>query len=110
MILPSLPKTVDILKVANEGANIRRAGENIAIGGTVMTAGTVIRPAEIGMLAAIGRTEITVVRQPKVVILTTGDELVDVHEPLTPGKIRDTNSYTLAGLIDKPEVFRFVYP
>jgi len=96
---PPLPEVVEILKPATDGANIRRAGENIAIGGTVMTAGTHIRPAEIGMLAAVGRTEVKVVRQPKVVILTTGDELVDVDQPLTPGKIRDTNSYTLAGLI-----------
>lgn len=98
---PPLPETVDILKTANDGANIRRAGENIAIGGTVMSAGTLIRPAELGMLAAVGHYEVTVIRQPKVVILTTGDELVDLHEPLKPGKIRDTNSYTLAGLIEQ---------
>ena len=96
---PPLPEFVEILKTAEDGANIRRAGENIKIGGTVITAGTLIRPAEIGMLAAVGKTHINVIRQPKVVILTTGDELVDVDQPLTAGKIRDTNSYTLAGLI-----------
>jgi molybdopterin molybdotransferase len=51
------------------------------------------------MLAAIGCARVSVIRKPKVVILSSGDELIDVYQPLEPGKIRDTNSYTLAGLI-----------
>lgn len=98
---PPLPETVDILTQVKDGTNIRKAGENITIGGTVIDAGSVIRPAEIGMLAAIGCTQVKVVRKPRVVILTTGDELVDIDQPLTPGKIRDTNSYTLAGLVEQ---------
>ncbi len=98
---PPLPESIEILQPASDGANIRRAGENIAVGGTVMSIGTQIRPAEIGMLAAIGCTHVKVVRKPKVVILTTGDELLDIDQPLSPGKIRDTNSYTLAGLIEQ---------
>lgn len=93
------PPRVDILRPVDEGAHIRRAGENILAGAMVMAAGTLIRPAELGMLAAVGQAEIKVIRKPKALILTTGDELADVHQPLTPGKIRDTNSYTLAGLV-----------
>ena len=95
----SLPPRVDILKPVDEGAHIRRAGENILAGAMVMAAGTLIRPAELGMLAAVGQAEIKVIRKPKALILTTGDELADIHQPLAPGKIRDTNSYTLAGLV-----------
>jgi len=95
----SLPPRVDILEPVDEGAHIRRAGENILAGAMVMAAGTLIRPAELGMLAAVGQAEIKVIRKPKALILTTGDELADIHQPLAPGKIRDTNSYTLAGLV-----------
>jgi len=94
-----LPESVHIIQPANDGANIRRIGENIQENQLVITRGTVIRPAEIGMLAGIGCTEVAVIRKPKVVILTSGDELVDINQPITPGKIRDTNSYTIASLI-----------
>ncbi len=94
-----LPKQVKLYASVKQKQNIRQAGENIAAGALIMSAGTRIRPAEIGMLAAIGCASVEVVRQPKVVILSSGDELVDVDEPLKPGKIRNTNSYTLAGLI-----------
>ncbi len=92
---------VAILTRVEENAHIRRVGENIAAGAVVMTAGTLIRPAELGMLAAVGQAEVKVIRQPKVLILTTGDELVDIDQPLKPGQIRDTNSYALAGLVQQ---------
>lgn len=92
---------VAVLTRVDEGVHIRRAGENIAAGAVVMTAGTLIRPAELGMLAAVGQAEVKAVRQPKALILTTGDELVDIDQPLKPGQIRDTNSYALAGLVQQ---------
>ncbi len=94
-----LPSKVRLYRQLDRGENIRRAGENIAAGATVMAAGTIIGPAEVGMLAGIGCPRVDVIRQPKVVILSSGDELVDIYDELTPGKIRDTNGYTLAGLI-----------
>ncbi len=93
------PAQVQLYRSLRCGENIRRSGENIAQGDSVMRAGTVIGPAEIGMLAGIGCAKVAVIRQPKVVILSSGDELVDIHHPLVPGQIRDTNSYTLAGLV-----------
>ncbi len=95
----AVPNSVQLYRSLRRGENIRRAGENIAQGETVMRAGTVIAPAEIGMLAGIGCAKVAVIRRPKVVILSSGDELVDVHGALEPGQIRDTNSYTLAGLV-----------
>ena len=93
------PAQVRLYRALRPLENIRSAGENIRAGETVMRAGTLIGPAEIGMLAGIGCAKVAVIRQPKVVILSSGDELVDIHHPLEPGQIRDTNSYTLAGLI-----------
>ena len=94
-----LPAEVRLYRQLDCGEHIRRAGENIEAGATVMAAGTVIGPAEIGMLAGIGCPRVEVIRQPKVVILSSGDELVDVYDQLVPGKIRDTNGYTLAALV-----------
>ena len=94
-----LPAAVRLYESLICGENIRLSGENIKKGETIMTAGTVIGPAEIGMLAGIGCPRVEVIRQPKVVILSSGDELVDIYDELTPGKIRDTNGYTLAALI-----------
>ena len=93
------PGCVRLHRALQCGENIRLAGENVSAGTTIVSAGTLVGPAEIGMLAGIGCAKPSVIRQPKVVIISSGDELVDVHQPLEPGKIRDTNSYTLAALI-----------
>ncbi len=95
----SPPPEVRLRRSLDWGENIRRAGENIEAGETIVRAGTVATPAVIGMLAGIGCAKVGVIRQPKVVILSSGDELVEAHQALQPGKIRDTNSYTLAALV-----------
>ena len=93
------PQRVALRRSLMAGENVRRAGENIAAGERVAGAGSLLRPAHIGMLAGIGCAKVSVIRKPKVVILSSGDELVDVHSELGPGQIRDSNSYTLAALI-----------
>lgn len=94
-----LPPIIKVYTPVSAGAYIRPVGEDIEAGQTVLAAGTRIRAAELGVLAALGIAEVQVVRRPRVAIIGSGDELVDVHEPLTPGKIRDINSYTLFGLV-----------
>ena len=94
-----LPAQVRLYRELPADENIRRAGENIGAGETIMRAGTLLGPAEIGMLAGIGCAKVEVIRQPKVIIVSSGDELVDVHHALEAGKVRDTNSYTLAALV-----------
>lgn len=94
-----LPESVTILKSIDEGANIRQIGENVREGDLVIHATTKLRAQEIGMLAALGHAEVPVYRKPRVAILGTGDELVDVHEAVQPGQIRDVNSYTLEALV-----------
>ena len=87
-------RRVEVKKPVRPGANVRLAGEDIAAGERVVAAGTVLRPAEIGVLAAIGRAEVLAVPRARVAVLTTGDELVDVAEKPGPGKIRDANIHS----------------
>jgi len=82
-------------------ANIRAAGEDVRAGELVLAHGAVLRPQEIGMLAAMGHTQVTAHRRPRVAILSTGDEVVDASEPLVPGKIRDANGYSVAAAVVK---------
>lgn len=86
---------VEIFKQGKTGENIRRAGEDIKTGELVIQKGTVLRSAHIGILASLGKSPITVTRKPTVALLATGDELVDVHEKVSPGKLRNSNTYTL---------------
>ena len=79
--------------------NVREAGEDVRRGETVLRAGAPLRPAEIGVLASLGRASIPVHRRPVVAIVATGDEVVAPGHPLGPGQIRDSNSYTLAALV-----------
>ena len=76
---------VEILAAVKVGDNVRRAGEDVTKGAVVLLAGALIRPQEIGMLAALGRARVRVHRKPRVAILATGDELVGVDEPIAPG-------------------------
>ena len=83
------------------GKNVRFAGEDVKAGTQVLAAGMRLRPQEIGMLAALGHAEVQVIRRPRVAILATGDELVDIEVPLTPGKIRNANGYSNAAQVIK---------
>jgi molybdopterin molybdotransferase len=81
------------------GQNIRPAGQDIRAGQTIMQAGTLLRPQELGLAASIGIDKLEVYRRPRVGIFFTGDELVDPGRPLKPGQIYDSNRYTLNGLL-----------
>ncbi|MDP2683141.1 MAG: molybdopterin molybdotransferase MoeA [Deltaproteobacteria bacterium] len=90
---------VKIFREAKLGDNIRKAGEDFRKGDIVLTKGISIRPAEIGMLAAVGKPVIYVHQRPKVAVLSTGDELVEIDETPTDGKIRNSNSYAIAAQV-----------
>ncbi|MCU0496303.1 MAG: molybdopterin molybdotransferase MoeA [Anaerolineae bacterium] len=104
------PKQVEIRRSAKIGASIRPIGENVQRGQTVLNAGRVLRPQDIGMLASIGQPTVYVTRQPRVAILTTGDELLTADQPLTPGKIRDANSPMLAAMVTQAGAHPIVLP
>lgn len=86
---------VDIWAESPPGDHIRLMGENLRLGDTVARAGDAIRPAEVGILAMVKKTEVAVYRQPTVAILSSGDELEDIHEPFDVAKIPNANSYTV---------------
>ena len=90
---------VEILQEVPPANYIRPAGEDMQQGQTVLTQGTVLRAWEIGILATLGWATVPVVRRARVAIVGTGDEIIDIGQPLKPGKIRDTNSYLLEGVI-----------
>jgi molybdopterin molybdotransferase len=92
---------VAIYKPVQAGDNVREAGEDIRKRQLVLSAGHVLRPPDIGVLAAMGYPQVRVVRRPRVAILATGDELVDVNEAITPGKIRNSNEYTSIALVKR---------
>lgn len=81
------------------GENVRPVGEDVRSGETVLIAGTRVRPAEIGVLATLNRTHVTVHRRPRVGVLATGDEIVDPGQPLGPGQIRNSNGPMIAAMI-----------
>lgn len=91
--------SVLVLTSISLGEHIRRAGEDVKKGEGVISAGDLVRPAEIGMLASIGRSFVKVYQRPLVSILCTGEELVDVDEGLGEGKIVSSNSYTLTAQV-----------
>jgi molybdopterin molybdotransferase len=102
--LPAGERRSDRIEVFSQvvvGENVRPAGEDIRKGELVLAEGTVLRPQEIGVLASLGRARVRVIRRPRVAILATGDELVAIHEPLTPGKIRNSNEYSNAALVQR---------
>ena len=93
------PAEVQALKPVKPGENVRTRGMDIRAGETVLQPGQLLRPQDVGMLAMLGVARVQVFRRPRVALLSSGDELTAVDRPLEPGKIRDTNTYTLGALI-----------
>ncbi len=77
------------------GEFVRPRGEDIRSGETALEVGQVIGPAEVGLLAMLGRSQVLVFRRPRIAILSTGDEVVDLGGQIAPGKIRNSNTYAL---------------
>ena len=94
------PLTVAVYKPLQPGENVRRRGDDLHAGDKVLSSGTRLRAQEVGLLAMLGLPEVPVYRSPKVALLSSGDELLPVEVPLTPGKIHDANSYILAALTE----------
>lgn len=93
------PDQIKIHKPVKAGENVRRRGMDIKSGQKVLFSGHHLRAQDVGMLAMLGAANVSVFHKPRVALLSSGDELTPVDQPLKPGKIRDTNSYTIAALI-----------
>ncbi len=94
------PAEVVIHKQARPGESVRRRGDDLHQGDKVLEAGTRLRAQEIGLLAMLGLASVTVHRRPRLALLSSGDELLPLDSPLTPGKIHDANTYTLSALAE----------
>jgi molybdopterin molybdotransferase len=98
------PDTVKVIDGSDAGRNIRRRGEDLKVGARPLKAGTLLRPAEIGVLAMLGQPSAPVYRQPKVGILATGNELADfdeLDEVHAGRRIMNSNSYALAAQVQE---------
>lgn len=91
-------QTIEIVRPVAPGENILQVGDDIAKGQIILPEGHLMRAQDIGGLMGLGITELNVYGRPKVVIISTGDELIPPNKDLTPGKIRDINTYSLAAL------------
>lgn len=88
-----LPDQIGLKRTINPGDYVRQVGEDIKTGQTVLPAGQLVRASEISLMASLGVSQPVVVRRPLVGVLATGDELIEIDEPLRPGKIRNSNGY-----------------
>jgi molybdopterin molybdotransferase len=95
---------------AGRGAWVRKAGKNMACGETILEPGDHLRASEIGMVASFGRSLISVSRRPRVAIVSTGDELVEIDQEPGPGQIVNSNAYMLQSLVAEAGCEALVLP
>ncbi|MFN2557813.1 MAG: gephyrin-like molybdotransferase Glp [Nitriliruptorales bacterium] len=98
---------VAIFRACPVGANVRPSGEDVRVGQLVLSAGRRLRPGDIALLAALGRARVRCHPRPRVVVFSTGSELVAHDQPLAPGKIRDSNGPMLSALVRQAEAIPF---
>ena len=92
---------IEVLRAVAPGENVVQVGEDVRKGEPILSKGSVIRPQDIGGMLALGITSVAVNRKPIVGIISTGDELVPPDEKISPGQIRDINSYTISALVEQ---------
>jgi molybdopterin molybdotransferase len=93
--------TVELLVGVERGRDLRHAGDDVRAGALVLEPGVRIGPAELGVLASVGRASVVVGPRPRVGVVTTGDELVGVDAPLVPGAVRNSGAYVIPALVER---------
>ena len=95
------PATVGILLAPEYQDNVRFRAEDIKTGETVLLQGQRLRPAEIGVLASLGKSQVAVYRRPVVAVIPTGDEVIEIDQPLQPGQVRNSAAHALEALVTR---------
>lgn len=94
------PDTVQIFKPVKAGDSVRPRGIDLHAGDIVLSKGRRLKPQDVGLLAMLGVSQVPVYKIPRIALLSSGDELIDVDAPLEKGKIRESNSYMIAALVE----------
>ena len=93
-------KTLEVRRAVAPGENVLSPGEDVGAGELLFEAGVRLRPQDIGLLAALGITRLTVYQKPRVAILSSGDEIVPLDRRPAPGQVRDSNAYLAAAQVE----------
>lgn len=97
----STENEIEVMRAVAPGENVLQVGEDVKPGDQLFSIGHRLRPQDLGGLMALGITQVTVARRPRVGILATGDEVIDPHAEPRPGQVRDVNTYSIGGLIER---------
>jgi len=93
--------TIEVTRAVAPEGNVIAPADDVRRGDTLLTRGTRLRPQEIGLLAALGSSEVEVFARPVVAIVSTGDEVVPIEATPGPGQVRDVNSHTLSAMVER---------
>jgi molybdopterin molybdotransferase len=92
---------IEVMRSVAPGENVLQVGEDVQPGDALFSIGHLLRPQDLGGLMALGITQVTVAKQPRVGILATGDEVIDPHSEPQPGQVRDVNTYSIGGIVER---------
>jgi molybdopterin molybdotransferase len=92
---------IEVMRAVAPGENVLQIGEDVKPGDFLFSIGHLLRPQDLGGLMALGITQVTVAQQPRVGILATGDEVIDPHDEPQPGQVRDVNTYSIGGIVER---------
>jgi molybdopterin molybdotransferase len=94
-------REIEVMRAVAPGENVLQVGEDVRPGDPLLPIGHLLRPQDLGGLMALGLTSITVAQHPRVGILATGDEVIDPHNEPRPGQVRDVNTYSIGGIVER---------
>jgi molybdopterin molybdotransferase len=92
---------IEVMRAVAPGENVLHVGEDVQPGDPLLPVGHLLRPQDLGGLMALGITQVAVAQQPRVGILATGDEVIDPHNEPQPGQVRDVNTYSIGGIVER---------
>lgn len=92
---------IEVMRAAAPGENVLQVGEDVRPGDPLLLSGHLLRPQDLGGLMALGLTQVSVARRPRVGVLATGDEVIDPHSEPQPGQVRDVNTYSIGGIVER---------